>query len=63
MEHEQVIERLGGVRELAKATRQNERAVRGWKERKKIPPKHWPVIVAAAKHKGVPVSYESLAKS
>ena len=61
MKHEQVIEQFGGVVELARLTSQKERAVRGWKERKRIPSKHWPVIVKAAEHRKLHVTYEALA--
>ena len=61
MKHEQVIHKFGGPAVLAELTGQKERAVRGWKERKRIPSKHWPVIVKVASQQGLPVTYETLA--
>ncbi len=49
-----IIERLGGLTELAKALgHKNPTTVQGWKVRDTIPIRHIPAVIEAGKAKGV----------
>ena len=59
--HREVIDRFGGIREMArKLGHTNHTTVQGWYEREKIPVERWPQIESAAKEYGIPFAIADL---
>ena len=62
--HSELIDRLGGMREVArKLGHTNHTTVQGWIVRDNIPPEHWPAIVEMEPNEGERATVEGLAAS
>lgn len=59
----EIIERLGGAAALARAIGVGPSTASEMKRRASIPVAHWAGVLEFAKEKGVPLSYEALAKA
>lgn len=55
-----VISAVGGVVRLMELTGVPRSTAATWQTREKIPPKHWPVVVAAAREAGHDLSLERM---
>lgn len=62
MDYKQIIDGIGGYRQLAEAIQVNPERVRKWYERNRIPADYWMSVVKAANRSGHKVSLDHLAQ-
>lgn len=58
--HTEIIERLGGIRPVAKRLGKPHTTVQGWSERSSIPMEHWPGLVQVAVELGKSLTVQEL---
>ncbi len=56
-----IFESFGGNSAIKDITGEKYPTVASWIQRCSIPAKHWPALVAAARERGLPVTFEVLA--